>query len=98
MTVHPCAVAINQPMLILGIERKMLGLSVMISVLVGANGSRVVGAVLFVAILALAKKLTRRDDRLIQIAPFLWRQAAHYDPIKRSVFELIIVEERTEEE
>jgi len=98
MTIHPCAVAINKPLLVGGIERRLFGVSLIVSAVVGANGSRIVGFLLFFALMVAARKLTRRDDRMFQIAPFIWRQRAHYDPIKRALFDLTIVEERTEEE
>jgi len=98
VTVHPCAVSINKPLLVGGIERRLLGVSLIVSAVVGANGSRIVGFLLFFALMVVAKKLTRKDDRMFQIAPFIWRQRAHYDPIKRGAFELTIIEERTEGE
>ncbi len=103
MTVRPTARAINRPLLIAGIERKMLGMSVLIAVVITANipeatgklafipFKAVVGFGLFTALVSIAKFATRRDDRLLQILASVWRQKAVYDPHLRQPFRMEIV-------
>jgi type IV secretory pathway VirB3-like protein len=98
MTTHLCAQAINQPLCVGGIERKLFGLSLAVSGVIAARLSQVIGAVVCVALLWGAKRLTRKDDRMVEIAWRLCFQKDHYDPFKRKVFELEIVEEKLEEE
>lgn len=97
MIIRSTARAINRPLLIAGIERRMLGMAFIISVVAGANGPRlagfpIFGFVVFFALIALAKFATRRDDRLLLILPSVWRQKAVYDPSLRAPFRMEIVE------
>lgn len=90
--------AVNEPLKYFGVERKLFGLSLIVSALIASQGSKLLGLAVATALLSAAKYLTRRDDRMLQILWFLWRQGTHYDPIKRQVFQLEMVEERLEEE
>jgi type IV secretory pathway TrbD component len=80
--------AIRKPKLIVGVERRMLGVSFMLPVIVCANSdswtSRFIAVGLFVGCCALSTWLTRKDDRFPEIITKTWRQKAIYDPGKRA--------------
>ena len=86
--------ALNKPLLIVGIDRKLAGLAFILSVVVGANGSRIVGAVLFLALCAIGRRLSRKDPNIFLVFNLLRKQKALYDPMKREWFRLSI-EQRT---
>ncbi|MBV8812471.1 MAG: VirB3 family type IV secretion system protein [Acidobacteriaceae bacterium] len=86
--------ALNKPLLIVGIDRKLAGLAFILSVIVGANGSKIVGIVLFLALCAIGRRLSRTDPNIFLILNLLRKQKALYDPIKRDWFRLS-VEQRT---
>jgi type IV secretory pathway TrbD component len=91
MTVRPTARALNKPLLIVGIERKLLGMAFVISAVVAAiSGTQPhiqipIGLGVFITTIAAAKRATKKDDRIFQIALSVWRQKAVYDPCKREV-------------
>jgi type IV secretory pathway TrbD component len=94
MTVRPTARAMNKPLLIAGIERRLLGLSFIISVVFAANANSGSGVSptaialavgIFIATITAAKRLTRKDDRIFQIALSVWKQKPVYDPLVRKV-------------
>lgn len=86
LTIRPTARALNKPLLVVGIERKLLGLAFVISAVVAAiSGTQPhiqipIGLGVFVAAITAAKRATRKDDRIFQIALSVWRQKAVYDP------------------
>jgi type IV secretory pathway TrbD component len=95
---RPGARALNKPLLILGIDRKLAGLAFLLSVMVGANDGFVPKAsalVLFVSLWALGRRLTRRDPNIFLVLNQIRKQKALYDPMKHEHFRLI-VERRTE--
>jgi type IV secretory pathway TrbD component len=86
--------ALNKPLLIVGIDRKLAGLAFILSVIVGANGSRIVGIVLILALCAVVRRLSRKDPNIFLVFNLLRKQKALYDPMKRESFRLSI-EQRT---
>lgn len=103
MTITPTARALNKPLVIAGVERRLIGLCFAATAVIGGlvpDGTKmfkfvptqlIVGVLVFVVSLKLAKLSTKKDDRFMRIAPSLWRQKAIYDPHKREVFELEII-------
>ncbi len=85
---RPAARALNKPLLIVGIDRKLAGLAFILSVIVGANGSRIIGIVLFVALCAIGRRLSRHDPNIFMVFNLVRKQKALYDPMKREWFRL----------
>ena len=94
--IRPAAKALNKPLLIVGIDRKLAGLAFLLSVIVGANdgGSKIAAIVLFVALCALGRRMTRKDPNIFLVLNQVRKQKALYDPAKREWFRLF-VERRT---
>jgi type IV secretory pathway TrbD component len=90
------AKALNKPLLIVGIDRKLAGLAFLLSVIVGANdgGSKIAAVILFVALCALGRRMTRRDPNIFLVLNQARKQKALYDPAKHHWFRLF-VERRT---
>ncbi|MGI9070435.1 MAG: VirB3 family type IV secretion system protein [Bryobacteraceae bacterium] len=84
----PSARALNKPLLIIGLDRKLLGLAFILCVVVGANGSRVAAAMLFLALCAMGRRLTRRDPNLFMVLNQVRKQKVFYDPVKREWFRI----------
>ncbi|MGH9621527.1 MAG: VirB3 family type IV secretion system protein [Bryobacteraceae bacterium] len=87
------AKALNKPLLIVGIDRRLAGLAFLLSVLVGANdgGSKIAALVLFVALCAVGRKLTRKDANIFLVLNQVRKRKALYDPAKREWFRFSIV-------
>jgi type IV secretory pathway TrbD component len=91
MTVRPTARALNKPLLIAGIERRLLGMAFVVSAIVAATSGAQpyiqvsIGAAIFVVTISAAKWATRKDDRIFQIALSVWKQKAVYDPCVREI-------------
>jgi type IV secretory pathway TrbD component len=90
------AKALNKPLLIVGLDRKLAGLAFILSVIVGANdgGSKIAAVVLFVALCAIGRRMTRKDPNIFLVLNQVRKQRAFYDPAKREWFRLF-VERRT---
>jgi type IV secretory pathway TrbD component len=90
------AKALNKPLLIIGLDRKLAGLVFILSVIVGANdgGSKIAAVVLFVALCAIGRRMTRKDPNIFLVLNQVRKQRAFYDPAKREWFRLF-VERRT---
>ena len=90
--IRPAAKALNKPLLIVGIDRKLAGLAFLLSVIVGANdgGSKIAAVVLFVALCALGRRMTRKDPNIFLVLNQVRKQKALYDPAKRDWFHLLI--------
>lgn len=73
----------NNMRLIVGIDRKLLGLAFLLAVIVGANGSRIVGCVLFLTLCAVGHRLTRREPNMFLVLNQVRKQRALYDSMKR---------------
>ncbi len=86
----PAARALNKPMLIVGIDRRLLGLSFILAVIVGANGSRIAAVVLFMTLCAIGRRLTRKDPNIFSVLNLVRRQKALYDPMKRDWFRCFV--------
>jgi len=89
---RPAAKALNKPLLIVGLDRKLAGLAFLLSVIVGANdgGSKIAAVVLFVALCALGRRMTRKDPNIFLVLNQVRKQKALYDPAKRDWFHLLI--------
>ena len=81
--VRPAARALNKPMLIVGIDRKLAGVAFLLAVIVGANGSKIVAGILFLALCAIGRRLSRRDPNIFMVLNLARKQKALYDPMKR---------------
>jgi type IV secretory pathway TrbD component len=94
---RPAAKALNKPLLIVGLDRKLAGLAFLLSVIVGANdgGSKIAAVVLFVALCAIGRRMTRKDPNIFLVLNQVRKQKALYDPAKREWFRTF-VERRTE--
>jgi type IV secretory pathway TrbD component len=84
--ITPAARALNKPMLIVGIDRKLAGLAFLLAVIVGANGSRIVAGILFLALCAIGRRLSRHDPNIFMVLNLVRRQKPLYDPMKREWF------------
>jgi len=87
---RPAAIALNKPLLIVGVDRKLAGLACILSVIVGANGSKIAGLVLFLGLCMMGRRLTRRDPNIFMVINQIRKQKTLYDPIKREWFRLLI--------
>jgi type IV secretory pathway TrbD component len=83
---RPAARALNKPLLIVGIDRKLAGLAFLLAVIVGANGSKIVAGILFLALCAIGRRLSRRDPNIFMVLNLIRKQKPLYDPIKRQWF------------
>jgi type IV secretory pathway TrbD component len=62
--------ALNKPLLILGIDRRLAGLAFLVSVIVGANDGfvpKLSALALFLAMWAIGRRLTRIDPNIFQV-------------------------------
>lgn len=82
MITRPAPRALNKPMLILGIDRKLAGLSFILSVIVAANGSKVAAVILFVAMWTAGRRMTRLDPNIFLVLNQVRKQKSLYDPAK----------------
>ena len=84
---RPGAKAINKPLLIIGIDRKLAGLAFIFSVIIGANdgGSKIAAVVLFIAMCVVGRRLTRKDPNIFLVLNQVRKQKAFYDPAKRQI-------------
>jgi len=82
---RPGAKALNKPLLIVGVDRKLAGLAFIFSVIIGANdgGSKIAAVVLFIAMCVAGRRLTRKDPDIFLVLNQVRRQKAFYDPAKR---------------
>lgn len=87
---RPAAIALNKPLLIVGIDRRLAGLTFIFSVIVGANGSKVAALVMFLLLCAAGRRLTRRDPNIFMVLNQVRKQKALYDPLKRDWFRLLV--------
>ena len=88
--IRPAARALNKPMLIVGIDRKLAGLSFLLAVIVGANGSKIVAGILFLSLCAIGRRLSRRDPNIFMVLNLVRKQKPRYDPMKRAWFRLVL--------
>lgn len=82
---RPGAKALNKPLLIIGVDRKLAGLAVIFSVIIGANdgGSKIAAVVLFIAMCVIGRRLTSKDPNIFLVLNQVRKQKAFYDPAKR---------------
>lgn len=82
---RPGAKALNKPLLIVGVDRKLAGLAVIFSVIIGANdgGSKIAAVVLFVTMCVVGRRLTRKDPNIFLVLNQVRKQKAFYDPAKK---------------
>jgi type IV secretory pathway TrbD component len=89
---RPTAKALNKPLLIVGLDRKLAGLAFLLSVIVGANdgGSKIAAIVLFIALCAIGRRMTHKDPNIFLVLNQVRKQKALYDPAKREWFRLFV--------
>ena len=89
---RPTAKVLNKPLLIVGLDRKLAGLAFLFSVVVGANdgGSKIAAVVLFVALCAIGRRMTRKDPNIFLVLNQVRKRKALYDPAKREWFRLFL--------
>ena len=82
---RPGAKALNKPLLIVGVDRKLAGLAFIFSVIIGANdgGSKIAAVVLFIAMCVVGRSFTRKDPNIFLVLNQVRKQKALYDPAKR---------------
>jgi type IV secretory pathway TrbD component len=91
--VRPGARALNKPLLIIGIDRKLAGLNFLIAVIVGANDGfvpKVSAFALFIVLWAIGRRLTRRDSNIFLVMNQVRQRKALYDPLKRDFFRCVV--------
>jgi type IV secretory pathway TrbD component len=82
---RPAAKALNKPLLIVGIDRKLAGLAFLFAVMVGANdGSKIAALALFLGMCAVGRRLTRKDPNIFHILNQIRKHKTLYDPAKRN--------------
>lgn len=83
---RPASKALNKPLLIVGVDKKLPGLAFVFAVIVGANdgGSKIVAVVVFVATCAAGRRLTRKDPNIFAVMHRVWKQKTIYDQGKRA--------------
>lgn len=89
---RPASKSLNKPLLVLGIDRKLVGLAFLLAVSVGANdgGSKIAAVVLFLGLCVLGRRLTRKDPNIFLVLNQVRRQKSLYDPLKREAFQIQI--------
>jgi len=89
---HPVYRAINKPLTIWGVERRLFFLAVVIG---GATfnyfGSLISGIAMFVGLYGAARWTTATDMQMIRILLSARRCRAEYDPGKRDPFDIEVV-------
>jgi type IV secretory pathway VirB3-like protein len=83
---RPASKALNKPLLIVGVDKKLAGLAFIFAVIIGANdgGSKIVAILVFVALCAAGRRLTRKDSNIFAVMHRVWKQKTLYDPGKRA--------------
>jgi type IV secretory pathway TrbD component len=83
--IRPAAKALNKPLLIVGIDRKLAGLAFIFSVIVGSNegGSKIAAIALFLAMCVAGRRLTRKDPNIFLVLNRVRKQKMFYDLAKR---------------
>ena len=89
MNLRPTSRALNKPLLLLGIEPKVVSLSMVVSVIIAANSdgllARSIALAVFLALCAGGRRLAAFDANASAVIRLLWRQRTIYDPSKREV-------------
>jgi type IV secretory pathway TrbD component len=87
MTVRPTSRALNKPLLLLGIDPKIVSLSLVIAVIIAANSdamlARFIAGAVFLMLCAGGRRLARFDARATSVLQLAWAQKPIYDPLKR---------------
>jgi type IV secretory pathway TrbD component len=89
---RPGARAVNKPLLIVGVDRKLAGLDFLIAVIVGANDGflpKISAFVLFIIIWTIGRRLTRIDPNIFLVMNQVRQRKALYDPLKRELFRFV---------
>jgi type IV secretory pathway TrbD component len=91
---RPAAKSLNKPLVIAGVDRKLVGLCFLIAVIVGASSdaitAKVIAGVLFVFLCGLGRRLTRQDPNIFEVMNHYRKQKGLYDPAKREWFRSFI--------
>lgn len=100
MTVRPIARAINKPMLMFGLPRKLfaaLGLAgaviyEVLALFMSGPLIMIIPCALFAVLYYYAKRLYRKDDQIFEVALCSYGMSTAYDAYKRSIFTIEIIE------
>ena len=90
---RPGARALNKPQLIVGIDRKLAGLTFLVAVIVGANDGfvpKLSAFALFILLWAIGRRLTRIDPNIFLVMNQVRQRKALYDPLKRDLFRSVL--------
>jgi type IV secretory pathway TrbD component len=93
--VRPGARALNKPMLIVGIDRKLAGVAFLLAVIIGANDGfvpKTAAPVVFLALWAVGRRLTAKDSNIFAVMNQVRHRKALYDPLKCETFRVSIQE------
>ena len=84
---RPGAKALNKPLLIVGLDRKLAGLAFIFSVIIGASdgGSKIAALLLFIIMCFVGRRLTRKDPNIFLVLNQVRKQKSFYDPAKRQI-------------
>jgi len=83
--VRQTPMAINKPLLVVGIDRVILALLLCVCTVIAAKLNRAIGIALFFGGCYAAKRANRKDPDLLPIARQAWKLKAIYCPLKREV-------------
>ena len=73
---------LNKPRLVFGLDQKLLGIGVILFVIVGANGSKIAGFVLFLVLCVVGRRMSKKDPNYIEVFKLAYKQKAIYEPLK----------------
>ena len=93
VTRRPGARALNKPQLIVGIDRKLAGLTFLLAVIVGANDGfvpKLSAFALFILLWTIGRRLTRVDPNIFLVMNQVWQRKTLYDPLKRDLFRSVL--------
>lgn len=89
--------AINAPLQILGVDRVILCILMVLFWFIGDRFSWIAGGVFIVSSIALFQMLGRKDPDIAKVLFHSFSLKDAYDPCRREVFTLEIVDDSTEE-
>jgi hypothetical protein len=85
--VRPTSRALNKPLLVLGIDPKIVSISLVVAVIIAANSdaisARAIAGFVFLALCAGGRRLAAFETNAPAVIRLLWKQEPIYDPLKR---------------
>lgn len=100
MKVRPIARAINKPLLVFGLPRRLFGVVGMgccisyevIAAFIHGLAAAILPAIAFCVLYYVCKKLYRKDDQILEVWLCSALMETAYDPFKRDIFTIEIIE------